>query len=64
METYGAKLGEITKSLEEVCKMKFDGADRSALYKLQFKDEEIERMNTEALTLEMIKRTEAAAASK
>ena len=56
LETYKQDLGAITKTLEEICRMKFDGADRAALYKLDFKDEDINRMDTEALALEMLKR--------
>ena len=56
LEAYGQDLGKVTKTLEEICRMKFDGADRTALYKLQFKDEDIDRMDTEALALDMLKR--------
>ena len=56
LEAYRQDLGQITKTLEEICRMKFDGADRTALYKLEFKDEEIDRMDTEALALDMLKR--------
>lgn len=56
VEAYGANLSKISPTLEEICRMKFDGADRAALHKLQFKDEDIERMDTEALALEMLKR--------
>jgi hypothetical protein len=56
LEAYGHDLGQVTKTLEEICRMKFDGADRAALYKLQYKDEDIDRMDTEALALDMLKR--------
>ena len=56
LEAYGQDLGKVTKTLEEICRMKFDGADRTALYKLHYKDEEINRMDTEALALDMLKR--------
>jgi hypothetical protein len=56
LEAYGQDLGQATKTLEEICRMKFDGADRTTLYKLQFKDEDIDRMDTEALALDVLKR--------
>jgi len=56
LEAYGQDLGKVTKTLEEICRMKFDGADRAPLYKLQYKDEDINRMDTEALALDMLKR--------
>lgn len=56
LEAYGQDLSRATKALEEICRMKFDGADRTALYKLQFKDEEINQMGVEALALDMLKR--------
>ena len=56
LEAYRQDLGQVTKTLEEICRMKFDGADRTALYKLQYKDEDINRMDTEALALDMLKR--------
>ena len=56
LEAYRQNLDQITKTLEEICRMKFDGADRTALYELQFKDEDIDRMDTEALALDMLKR--------
>jgi hypothetical protein len=56
LEAYGKDLSGVTKTLEEICRMKFDGADRTALYRLQFKDEDIDRMDTEALALDMLRR--------
>jgi hypothetical protein len=56
LEAYGQDLGKVAKTLEEICRMKFDGADRAALYKLRYKDEDIDRMDTEALALDMLKR--------
>ena len=56
LEAYGQDLAKVTKTLGEICRMKFDGADRAALYKLQYKDEDIDRMGTEALALDMLKR--------
>lgn len=56
LETYKQDLGTISKMLEEICRMKFDGADRSVLYKLQFKDADIDRMDTDALALDMFRR--------
>jgi hypothetical protein len=59
LEAYGPNLSKISPTLEEICRMKFDGASRAALYKFQFKDEDIDRMDTEALALEMLKKTQA-----
>jgi len=56
LEAYKQDVTQVAKTLEEICRMKFDGADRAALYKLEFKDEDINRMDTEALALEMLKR--------
>ena len=56
LEAYRQDLGKVTKTLEEICRMKFDGADRTPLYKLQYKDADIDRMDTEALALDMLKR--------
>jgi hypothetical protein len=64
LEAYGQDLGRVTKVLEEICKMKFDGADRTALYQLQFKDEDINRMDTEALALDVLKRQNLRPSSK
>jgi hypothetical protein len=64
VEAYGSNLGKISPTLEEICRMKFDGADRTALHKLQFKDEDIDRMDTEALALDMLKRKGAPPTSK
>ena len=55
LEAYKQDLAQVTKTLEGICRMKFDGADRAALYKLQYKDEDIDRMDTEALALDMLK---------
>ena len=56
LEAYKQDPSQVAKTLEEICRMKFDGADRTALYKLQFKDEDIDRMDTEALALDMLRR--------
>ena len=56
LEAYKQDVAQVAKTLEEICRMKFDGADRTALYKLQYKDEDIDRMDTEALALDMLKR--------
>ena len=56
LEAYKQDLAQVTKTLEEICRMKFDGADRTPLYKLQYKDVDIDRMDTEALALDMLKR--------
>lgn len=56
LEAYGRDLAQVSKTLEEICRMKFEGANRTALYKLQYKDEDIDRMDTEALALDMLKR--------
>ncbi|MBV8394286.1 MAG: hypothetical protein JOY81_13990 [Alphaproteobacteria bacterium] len=64
LETYKQDIATVSRTLAEICKMKFDGADRAALYKLQFKDEEINRMDTEALAIETMKRTSAQPAAK
>jgi hypothetical protein len=55
LENYGQKLASVTKTLEEICNMKFGGADRTALYTLGFTDEEINRLDTSALTVDVIK---------
>jgi hypothetical protein len=64
LEAYRQDLGQATKTLEEICRMKFDGADRTPLYKLEFKDEDINRMDTEALALDMMKRKDLQPNSK
>lgn len=64
LEVYGRDIATVDKLLEEICKMKFDGADRSALYKLQFKDADIDSMGTAALALEMRKRVEVQSTTK
>lgn len=56
LEVYKQKLDSVAKTLEEICNMKFGGADRAALYKIGFKDEEIDRMDTSALALDVLKR--------
>ena len=56
LEAYKQDLAQVTKTLQEICRMKFDGADRTMLHNLQFKDEDIDRMDTEALALDMLKR--------
>jgi hypothetical protein len=55
LEAYGPNISKISPTLEEICRMKFDGADRAPLYKFKFKDEDIDRMDTEALALDMLK---------
>jgi hypothetical protein len=64
LEAYGQNLAQVSKMLEEVCRMKFDGADRTSLYKLQYKDEDIDRMDTEALALDMLKKKDLQPNSK
>ena len=54
LENYGQKLDSVTKTLEEICNMKFSGADRTALHTLGFTDEEINRMDTSTLTVDVI----------
>jgi hypothetical protein len=55
VETSGQKLESVAKTLEEICNMKFGGADRTALYNLGFTDAEINRTDTSALALDMLK---------
>jgi hypothetical protein len=55
LENYGQKLDSVTKTLEEICNMKFSGTDRTSLYALGFTDEEINRLDTSALTVDVIK---------
>ena len=64
LEAYKQDLGQVTRTLEGICRMKFEGADRTALYKLQFKDEDIDRMDTEALALDVLKRKDLQPNSK
>ena len=64
LEAYKQDLGQVTKTLEEICRIKFEGADRAALYKLQFKDEDIDHMDTEALALDVLKRKDLQPNSK
>ncbi|MFI5002686.1 MAG: hypothetical protein ACHQK9_22600 [Reyranellales bacterium] len=54
LETYRDKLASVAKTLEEVCNMKFGGADRTALHKLGFTDGEIDRTDTARLTVDII----------
>src|SRR3954452_25351870 len=54
LETYGAKMQSVTKTLEEICNMKFGGADRASLHKLGYSDGEIDRADTEALAVDSI----------
>ncbi len=56
LEAYKQDIAQVAKTLGDICRMKFDGADRTALYNLKFKDEDIDRMDTEALALDMLKR--------
>jgi hypothetical protein len=44
-----------TELISQVCKMKFDGADRTALYKLGFTDEQIDATDTETLVVNTLK---------
>jgi hypothetical protein len=44
-----------TELISQVCKMKFDGADRTALYKLGFTDEQIDTSDTETLVVNTLK---------
>ena len=44
-----------TELISQVCKMKFDGADRTALYKLGFTDEQIDMTDTETLVVNTLK---------
>jgi hypothetical protein len=44
-----------TELISQVCKMKFDGADRAALYKLGFTDEQIDMTDTETLVVDTLK---------
>lgn len=62
-ESYSQKLDSVTKTLEEICNMKFGGADRTALYKLGFTDEEITRLDTSALTIDVLKGAKSRPAS-
>ena len=57
LEVYKQKIDSVAKTLAEICNMKFGGADRAALYKIGFKDEEIDHMDTSALALDVLKRT-------
>src|SRR3954464_7263004 len=54
LETYGNKMPSVTKTLEEICNMKFAGGDRAALYKLGYSDGEIDRADTETLAVDAI----------
>ena len=44
-----------TELISQICKMKFDGADRTALYKLGFTDEQIDMTDTETLVVNTLK---------
>lgn len=54
LEVYGGKMQSITKTLEEICNMKFGGADRALLHKLGYTDGEIDSADTETLALDAI----------
>jgi hypothetical protein len=43
-----------TETISKICDMKFNGADRTALYKLGFTDEQIDTADTETLVVNMI----------
>jgi len=44
-----------TELISQICKMKFDGADRTALYKLGITDEQIDMTDTETLVVDTLK---------
>jgi hypothetical protein len=64
LEAYGQDLSQVSKTLEEICRMKFDGADRTSLYRLQYRDADIDRMDTDALALDMLKKKDLQPNSK
>jgi hypothetical protein len=52
LEVYGQQLDRVKKTLEEICNMKFGGADRMALHKLGFTDHEIDITDTSTLAVD------------
>ena len=54
LETYGGKMQSVTKTLEEICNMKFGSADRTSLHRLGYTDGEIDRTDTETLAVDAI----------
>jgi hypothetical protein len=54
LETHGQKAESVAPTLEAICNMKFSGADRGPLLKLGFSDQEIERLDTATLAVDMM----------
>ena len=54
LETFSQKLDSVAKTLGEICNMKFGGADRTALHKLGFTDQDIDTTDTSTLAIDML----------
>jgi hypothetical protein len=52
LEAYHHKPESVAKALEDVCNMKFSGADRAPLHKLGFTDAEINSADTATLAID------------
>ncbi len=63
-ETYRQTLDSVAKTLEEICNMKFGGADRAALHQLGFTDDAIDARDTTVLAVEMFQAVKDRASSK
>ncbi len=58
-ERYGRQLETITPTIQEVCNIKFSGADRAPLLKLGFSNADIDGGDTETLVVELLNKTKS-----
>ena len=63
-EAYGQKVDDLGKRLEEICNMKFGGADRAELLKLGLTDDAIDKGDTSALAVKMFQAAKISPTSK
>lgn len=54
VETYSRLLDNPSRVLASICRQKFDGVDRTALYRLGFTDEAINSKATSVLAIEVM----------
>jgi hypothetical protein len=54
VKNFGVLLDDPTKMLAQICRVKFEHADRSSVYNLGFTDQEIETKDTADLAIQMI----------
>jgi hypothetical protein len=64
VQAYSQKVDDLAKMLEEICNMKFGGADRTELHKIGITNDAIDTRDTSVLAVEMLQAAKIIPSSK